>query len=182
MTVGVLWVLLVLLLRRVPAPTLLQFCIDEADTPSCFLSDLVEDLQDFLLLSPVGQTFSRNGQRSQSYAGNATVLDVSADPTDELGILFEHFPHLRLVGSLQGVDLGKQNQTRVIEKPRYYRRPLDEPYFGECGSRYRLSWIQIGHGMHRSRNVLVPAVRHLLQASPLEIGRASCRERVSQLV
>jgi hypothetical protein len=45
-----------------PAPLLLEFFIDESDSPACLLVDLFEDLQTFFLLLSVGENFARVGE------------------------------------------------------------------------------------------------------------------------
>jgi hypothetical protein len=111
--------LLFLFLRLVPAPLLLQFGVDKAHAPPSLLPDLVKDLQDFLLLSPIGQAFSSDCKRSERYTRHTAILDVRANATDEFRILFEHCPHFWLIGSLKRIYLRQQHQACVIEEPCY---------------------------------------------------------------
>jgi len=56
--------LLLRLRRRVflPAPLLFQLFVQKADAPAGFLTDLLEDLEDFFLLSADGQAFGGDGE------------------------------------------------------------------------------------------------------------------------
>lgn len=49
---------------------------DEVDAPSGLLADFVEDAQYLVLLSPVGETFARGRQRTQSYACNTPACQL----------------------------------------------------------------------------------------------------------
>lgn len=61
--------------RRIflPAPLLLELFVEEANPPSCFLTDLVEDLEDFLLFAADGETFGSNCKRAESNTCDATM-------------------------------------------------------------------------------------------------------------
>jgi hypothetical protein len=57
-----------------PAPFLFEFVVEESNTPSSFLTDLGEDLEDFFLLAAAGQGFSCNCERSECYTCDATRM------------------------------------------------------------------------------------------------------------
>jgi hypothetical protein len=60
-----------------PTPLLLEFFVDESDSPACFLVDFLEDLQTFFLLLSVGENLACVCQRSDGYGSDATAICVS---------------------------------------------------------------------------------------------------------
>lgn len=62
------------LLLFVPAPFLLELVKEEADAPSGFLADFIEDLEHFLLLTSYLQTFGSNGKGSKCHTCDATDM------------------------------------------------------------------------------------------------------------
>lgn len=63
--------LLLLLRLFLPAPLLFQLFVDESNPPASFLAYLFEDLKDFFLLAPRGETLRGDGKRAYGDTSNS---------------------------------------------------------------------------------------------------------------
>jgi hypothetical protein len=57
-----------------PTPFLLELFIDEADAPAGLLVDLFENLEDFLLLTAIGEYLACVCEGANGYRGDAAVF------------------------------------------------------------------------------------------------------------
>lgn len=60
-----------------PTPFLLELFVNEANAPAGLLVDLFENLEDFLLLTAVGEYLTCVCEGADGYRGDATVYNVS---------------------------------------------------------------------------------------------------------
>ena len=170
-----------------PTPFLFELFVHEADTPACLLVDLFENLENFLLLTAIGEYLACVRERANGYRGDAAVynvsklcqlvisewpnlpvFDMSGDATDHLRMSALQVCHLsRNTHTEIGVDLRQQQHRCVIEQSCHDRCSLDQPHFWEAGFSTRMVRIDVGHRLHGLRNARVPRVSHVLEAIPL---------------
>ena len=60
-----------------PTPFLFELFVHEADTPACLLVDLFENLENFFLLTAIGEYLACVCEGADGYRGDATVYNVS---------------------------------------------------------------------------------------------------------
>lgn len=121
-----------------PAPFFFEFFVEEADAPSGFLADFIEDGEDFFLFAAGDKAFASDGEGAESDGGDAAVFDMRDDAAEVVRVGELHVVHFWGAGGHGGIGLGKEAHGSVVEHAGHDGGAFDQPGIISLG------YLQIG--------------------------------------